>query len=541
MRKNLGMLALIMAFWFTISFITNILGPLIPDIIHNFNLSDLAMAGFIPTSFFLAYAIMSIPAGLLIDRFGEKPVLFGGFLMPFIGTILFACMHTYPMLLASSFIIGLGMAMLQTVLNPLQRTVGGEENYAFIAELAQFMFGIASFLSPLVYTYLIRELDPATYTAGKGFFIDLLADITPREMPWVSLYWVFTILLLVMLIAVGVSRFPKIELKEDEKSGSKDSYLALFKQKYVWLFFLGIFCYVSTEQGTSIFMSTFLEQYHGVNPQTDGAQAVSYFWGLMTAGCLVGMILLKLIDSKRLLQISGILTIILLLSALFGSKEVAMIAFPAVGFSISMMYSIVFSLALNSASQHHGSFAGILCSAIVGGAGGPMIVSTLADATSLRTGMLTSSFQNDKNFYFIEKGIARSYCVINDKELTSWFSTEGDIVFSTNNFYGNQQGYEYEVVQLLENTVLYAVPIKDLEKLYQTNIEIANWSRILHQEAFIMNEKRLISRLYKSAEERYIELLQTRPDLFQRVNLGYIASFLGISQVTLCHLRNKIK
>lgn len=52
MKKNLGMLALIMAFWFTISFITNILGPLIPDIIHNFNLSDLAMAGFIPTSFF---------------------------------------------------------------------------------------------------------------------------------------------------------------------------------------------------------------------------------------------------------------------------------------------------------------------------------------------------------------------------------------------------------------------------------------------------------------------------------------------------------
>lgn len=53
MKKNFGMLALIMAFWFTISFITNILGPLIPDIIANFNLKDLAMAGFIPTSFFL--------------------------------------------------------------------------------------------------------------------------------------------------------------------------------------------------------------------------------------------------------------------------------------------------------------------------------------------------------------------------------------------------------------------------------------------------------------------------------------------------------
>ena len=88
---------------------------------------------------------------------------------------------------------------------------------------------------------------------------------------------------------------------------------------------------------------------------------------------------------------------------------------------------------------------------------------------------------------------------------------------------------------------LYAIPIKELEALYFNNIEIANWSRILHQDAFIVNEKRLISRLYQTAEERYTELLETRPELFQRVNLGYIASYLGISQVTLSHLRNRIK
>lgn len=155
--------------------------------------------------------------------------------------------------------------------------------------------------------------------------------------------------------------------------------------------------------------------------------------------------------------------------------------------------------------------------------------------------ILTSSFQKDKNFYFMEKGIARSYCVLNGKEATSWFSMEGDIVFSTNNFYGNIKGYEYEMVQLLENSILYAIPVKELNALYLNNIEVANWSRVLHQDAFIANEKRLISRLYQTAEERYIELLETRPELFQRVNLGYIASYLGISQVTLCHLRNKIK
>lgn len=153
--------------------------------------------------------------------------------------------------------------------------------------------------------------------------------------------------------------------------------------------------------------------------------------------------------------------------------------------------------------------------------------------------ILTSSFQKDPYFYFLEKGISRSYCVIDGKEITSWFGMEGDIQFSTNNFYGKTNGYEYEVVQLLENSIIYAIPTQDLKTLYQTNIEIANWSRKLHEEAFLKNEQRLISRLYKSAEERYEELMHTQPELFQRVNLSYIASYLGISQVTLWQLRKK--
>lgn len=386
-QKRYLSLVFIMMFWFTISFITNILGPLIPDIIDNFQLKDLAMAGFIPTSFFLAYAVMSIPAGLLIDRFGEKPVLFIGFLMPFIGSVLFACVPCYGVLLASSFIIGLGMAMLQTVINPLQRVVGGEENYAFVAELAQFVFGAASFVSPLVYTYLIHALSPEVYVPGENVLLDILASVTPMELPWVALYWVFTALLLVMLIIVACVRFPRIELREDERSGSSASYFNLFHKRYVWLFFLGIFCYVGTEQGTSVFMSTFLEQYHGIDPRTVGAQCISWFWGSMTLGCIVGMVLLKLVDSRRLLQISGILAMLLLAAALFGTAGMATFAFPAIGFCISMMYSIVFSLALNTATANHGSFAGILCTGIVGGAGGPLLVSLLADATSLRTGM----------------------------------------------------------------------------------------------------------------------------------------------------------
>jgi fucose permease len=381
------MLTLIMAFWFTISFITNILGPLIPDIIKNFHLERLAMASFIPTSFFLAYGVMSIPAGIMIEKFGEKPVLFTGFLLPFIGSVLFALFPSFPMLTCSSFIIGLGMAMLQTVINPLQRVVGGEENYAFVAELGQFVFGAASFVSPLVYSYLIQSLSAENYVHGENAFLDLMAGITPPDLRWTSLYWLFTGILLVMLLLVGFVKFPKVELTEDEKSGGKSSYAELFKKKFVWMFFFGIFAYVSIEQGISLNISSFLERYHGIDPQVEGAKCVSGFWGLMTIGCIVGLILLKLIDSRKILIGSGFLSLALLGTALFGPAKVALFAFPAIGFSISVMYSIVYSLALNTVSSHHGSFAGILCTGIVGGAFSPMLIGLVSDATSLKVGV----------------------------------------------------------------------------------------------------------------------------------------------------------
>lgn len=370
--RRLGQIALIMVFWFVISFITNILGPLIPDIIDNFSLKNLALAGFIPTSFFAAYAVMSIPSGIMIERWGEKTVLFIGFLMPFVGSLLFAFAPTYPMLLVSCFIIGLGVAMLQTVINPLQRTVGGEENYAFVAELGQLVFSSASFVSPLVYSYYVRNP----------------LSIAPEGLPWVSLYFLFAAILLVMLVSVLLCRFPRIELSADEKSGGRASYFELFRKKSVWLFALGIFCYVSTEQGVSVYMSTFLEKYHGIDPHTTGATAVAWFWGAMLVGCIAGLVLLKLADSKVLLRWSGYISVLLLAAGLFGPAKVALFALPAVGFAISLMYSIIFSLALNSVAEHHGSFAGILCTAIVGGAIGPLFVSLLSDISgSMRAGM----------------------------------------------------------------------------------------------------------------------------------------------------------
>lgn len=143
----------------------------------------------------------------------------------------------------------------------------------------------------------------------------------------------------------------------------------------------------------------------------------------------------------------------------------------------------------------------------------------------------------DDNVYIIEKGIARAYLVINGKEVTSWFSKEGELLFSTNSFYGETEGYENERVQILEDATLYYIPISDLEMLCSRYIEISNWLRLLHQKAFVEMERRLIYRLYMSAKERYHDFYAKKPEIFQRVNLSYIASYLGISNVTLWKLR----
>ncbi len=145
---------------------------------------------------------------------------------------------------------------------------------------------------------------------------------------------------------------------------------------------------MGTEQGVSNWISEFLRRYHGLNPQTDGAQAVAWFWGLMTVGCAVGLLLLKLFDSRWVLIGATACAIVTLTFALLGSAAVSRLAFPVVGFFASVMWSIIFSLALNSVERHQGSFSGILCTGIIGGAIMPLVIGWLGDRIGLRYAMM---------------------------------------------------------------------------------------------------------------------------------------------------------
>jgi FHS family L-fucose permease-like MFS transporter len=155
--------------FFVISLLTNILGPIVPDIISSFHVS-LTAAGFLAFAFFIAYGVMSIPAGVLMERFTEKPVMVAAFLMGTLGSLSFALFPRYRVAIVSLFLIGAGMATLQAAINPLLRVPGGEEHYAFNSTLAQLVFGSASFISPRIYSYLVL-IHP-----GKMFFCGFWGD-----------------------------------------------------------------------------------------------------------------------------------------------------------------------------------------------------------------------------------------------------------------------------------------------------------------------------------------------------------------------------
>src|SRR5258708_8997795 len=202
---------------------------------------------------------------------------------------------------------------------------------------------------------------------------------TPAELAWVCIYWIFAVAAIAMVAILFLAKFPKVRHTDEERAGSLDMYQALMRQKVVWLYFAAMFAYVGCEQGTADWMSSFLGQYHHFDPHTVGASAVSWFWGLLTAGCVVGMLLLKIFDSRKVLIGASVCALCCLSAALFVPARVAVIAFPAVGLFASVMWPIVVSLALNSVTEFHGSFLGILGTGIISGAKVPLLIDLIRD------------------------------------------------------------------------------------------------------------------------------------------------------------------
>ena len=124
----------------------------------------------------------------------------------------------------------------------------------------------------------------------------------------------------------------------------------------------------------------------------------------------------------------------------------------------------------------------------------------------------------EKDIFFIKQGIVRAFTYVDGKEITFWIGKEGATIVSMKGYVNDEAGYE--TMELMEDSVLYVLKRKKLQELFLEDLHIANWGR-------------------RYAE---MELLETEhPELLQRLPLGSIASYLGITQTSLSRIRSRMK
>lgn len=163
----------------------------------------------------------------------------------------------------------------------------------------------------------------------------------------------------------------------------------------------------------------------------------------------------------------------------------------------------------------------------------------ISEVTYPKGHLLFKADRVEAKIYFIKRGIVRAYTDISDNEITFWFGREGDTIVSMKSYVANQKGYEN--IELLEECELYEVKKQTLNDLFCKDIHIANWGRAFAEQELLKTEERFIGRQFKTSLERYTDLMNNNPDLLQRVQLGYIASYLGITQVSLSRIRAKFR
>lgn len=143
-----------------------------------------------------------------------------------------------------------------------------------------------------------------------------------------------------------------------------------------------------------------------------------------------------------------------------------------------------------------------------------------------------------QELYFLEKGCLRAYYDADGKEVTSWFAFEDSFATSFYSFISQQPALENIV--LMEEAELIVIRYQDLQNLYTQFHELETLGRLINEQYYVKLEERIVSRQFKTAKEIYDALLQNTPHILQRVPLGYVASYLGITQETLSRIRGKV-
>jgi len=151
--------------------------------------------------------------------------------------------------------------------------------------------------------------------------------------------------------------------------------------------------------------------------------------------------------------------------------------------------------------------------------------------------LVTKEGKISKSLYFVASGAARTYLYLNGKDVTHWISLENSLITSWHSYILEKPSTEY--VELIEDSRLVELSKQDWEKLYQKHPILERFSRLILEEEMAVIDEFYKGYYFLTAKQKYELLISKAPQIVKRVNLGHIASMLGITQETLSRIRGK--
>ena len=373
-KSNILPIVVMYLLFFMIAFVTNLCNPMAVIVKNNFEMSNFA-AQLGNAANFIAYAVMGIPAGMLLKKIGYRKTALVAILVGFIGVFLqymsgWVAIQSFGVYLAGAFIAGFCMCMLNTVVNPMLNTLGGGGNKG--NQLVQFG-GVCNSLAAVLVTIIMGSLI-ADATKAQ------IADATPALMIALGVFaFAFLVLLLVKIPEPELESESKVQPTTDGKKYSAFSF------RHFNLGILAIFLYLGVEVGVPTYVMQYLTTAPdaatpglGINAGIVG-MIVAVYWLLMLVGRLLGGMLAGKVSSRAQITGVSIMCIVLVLLGMFLPSDV-MVKMPGIDWA---------TLTVMTAQVPVGIFALILvglCTSVMWGGIFNMAVEGLGKYTSIASG-----------------------------------------------------------------------------------------------------------------------------------------------------------
>ena len=325
---------------------------------EDLQLSD-STANVLPSLVFFWFLIFSVPTGMLMNKIGRKNTVLVSLVVTVVSLLLPLFGESFPLMLVSFSLLGIGNALMQTSLNPLVSSVIKGGNLASTLTFGQFVKAIASFMAPYIAMWGAMATMP---TFGLG---------------WRVLFPVY------MIIGVLASIFllsTPIEEEPADNASSVIDCVKLLSRPVILLSFLGIMCHVGIDVGTNTTAPKILMERHEMT-LNDAAFATSLYFIFRTIGCLTGSFFLRVISNRLFFVISVVMMALAMIGLGFGtSKTILYVSIALVGYGNSNIFSLVFTQALLSDKSRQNEISGLMIMGLFGGTIFPLFMGIASDA-----------------------------------------------------------------------------------------------------------------------------------------------------------------